>query len=51
MEFSKGSPVKSHSASGGLKTRRKKKLSKKRDMPNSVIDSFALIAYFPSGKQ
>jgi hypothetical protein len=51
VEFSKGSRVKSHSASSGLNTRRKKKLSKKRDMPSSVIDSFALIAYFPSGQQ
>src|SRR5437870_9284977 len=45
-EFSTGSREKSRSANGGLNTRKKKKPWKKRDMPGSVLVSFALIAYF-----
>ena len=42
----KRSRARSRSGNGGLNTKRKKRLWKKRAMPGSVLDSFALIAYF-----
>src|SRR5438067_11432925 len=44
--FSKRSRAKNPSGNGGLNTRKKKRLWKKRAMPGYVLDSFALIAYF-----